>query len=123
MLKQMLIAGIGGFFGTCGRFAVNKLCTLFWLAPLPLATLIVNLGGCLLFGLFSGLAEKNNLITQTQSALLITGFCGGFTTFSTFSGELFNMGAKGQWSLSALYLFTSIVAGIAMVWLGRIICK
>ena len=117
----MLIAGLGGFFGTCGRFAINKICTIFWHAPLPLATLIVNLGGCLLFGLFSGLAEKNNILTPAQSILLITGFCGGFTTFSTFAGELFNLGNKGFVGIGAVYLIVSIIAGVGCVWLGRIL--
>ena len=119
----MIIAGLGGFLGTCGRFAVNKCCALFWSLPFPLSTFIVNIVGCFLFGLFGGIFEKSNILTPAQSLLLITGFCGGFTTFSTFAGEVFSLGAKGEWSVSALYLLLSILAGVVMVWLGRLTVK
>ena len=123
MIKTMLLVGVGGFFGTCGRFAMYKLCDIFWHGAYPLGTFTVNIIGCLLFGLFSGIFEKSNMLSPTQSAMLITGFCGGFTTFSTFAGDICILGDKGQWGVSALYLAMSIILGIAMVWLGRYIAR
>ena len=119
MIRTMLLVGLGGFFGTCGRFAMYRLCALFWNAPFPLGTFAVNIIGCFLFGLFSGIFERSNLLSSTQSAMLITGFCGGFTTFSTFAGDICNLGGKGEWGVSAVYLALSVIVGIAMVWLGR----
>lgn len=123
MLKDMLIAGLGGFAGTCCRFLVNKLCGALWVIPFPVATMTVNVLGCLAFGIFSGFFEKQGLLSSVQAVLLITGFCGGFTTFSTFAGDICILGDKGQWGVSALYLALSIILGIAMVWLGRYIAR
>lgn len=119
MIRMMLMAGIGGFVGTCGRFLVGKLCTTMFHGSFPLGTFLVNIVGCFIIGLLFGLMERSNVLSTTQSALLITGFCGGFTTFSTFANDLFLMGSKGDWVGSAIYLILSIAVGIAMVWLGR----
>lgn len=119
MIKSMLLVGLGGFFGTCGRFAMYRLCGLIWSASFPLGTFAVNIIGCFLFGLLSGVTEKTNILSATQSAMLITGFCGGFTTFSTFAGDICNLGGKGEWGVSAFYLALSVILGICMVWLGR----
>ena len=123
MIKTMLLVGVGGFFGTCGRFAMYKLCDIFWHGAYPLGTFTVNIIGCLLFGLFSGIFEKSNMLSPTQSAMLITGFCGGFTTFSTFAGDICNLGTKCEWGISAAYLALSVILGIAMVWVGRAIAQ
>lgn len=119
MIKTMLLAGLGGFGGTCLRFLVNRLCSIWFAGTFPIATLTVNLAGCLAFGLFSGLAERGNLLTSSQVALLITGFCGGFTTFSTFAGDICNLGDKGEWTVSAVYLAASVILGILLVFTGR----
>lgn len=119
MIKSMLLVGLGGFLGTCARFATYRLCALFWQSPFPLGTFTVNIIGCFLFGLFSGFSERTSLLSPTQSAIIITGFCGGFTTFSTFAGDICNLGSKTDWGMSAFYLAISVIMGILMVFLGR----
>ena len=119
MFQTMLIAGAGGFVGTCCRFWVNKLSAIFSAGPFPWATFIVNIVGCFLFGAFLGWLEKNNCLTPNMRALLLVGFCGGFTTFSTFSDELFQMSSLNEWLWFAVYLILSVVLGILFVWLGR----
>lgn len=119
----MLIAGAGGFAGTCCRFLITKLCSIYLTVSFPLGTFIVNILGCLAFGLLSGMAEKGNLLSSSQSVLLIMGFCGGFTTFSTFAGDICNLGGKGEWGVSAVYLALSVIIGVCMVWLGRAIIR
>ena len=123
MIKMMLITGLGGFAGTCCRFLTYRLCALIWGGAFPAGTFIVNIAGCLIFGLLSGIGEKGNFLTPAQSALLITGFCGGFTTFSTFAGDICILGEKGDWGMSAFYLAASIIIGLAMVWLGRYLIR
>lgn len=123
MIKEILIAGCGGFAGTALRFVVGKWTSGFWSGPFPMGTFIVNIAGCLLIGLFLGLLENNRVVSAQANLLLITGFCGGFTTFSAFARELLDMGQKGDWTVMALYLTLSIVPGILCVWLGRALIR
>lgn len=121
MFRFLLLAGAGGFFGTCCRYIVNKLCESYAAGPFPVATFIVNLTGCFLFGLILGLLDKNRTLSPELYALLITGFCGGLTTFSTFSNELFRFSTLGEWLLFSVYLISSILLGLILVWFGKII--
>ena len=123
MFKAMLIAGIGGFAGTCLRFLTGKLAHYLCPSSFPWGTFAVNVAGSLLIGLLFGLAEKTNLISPAMNLLLITGFCGGFTTFSTFSDDLFLLLQQKQGLYVALYLAGSLVLGVLMVWLGRSLVK
>ena len=123
MYKTMLIAGLGGFLGTCGRFLIGKLSHYLFTSPYPYGTFIVNLVGCFLIGLFFGLAERTQLISSSMNVFLITGFCGGFTTLSSFSNDMFLQMQNKQWGYLLLYLSLSIVLGLVMVWLGRSLVK
>lgn len=115
----MLLAGVGGFVGTCCRFLIGKVCSSAFHGPFPFGTFLVNLIGCFLIGLLFGLLEKSNSLSSSEGVLLTTGFCGGFTTFSTFANEIRVLGEKGDWSLSILYLLASVILGILLVWVGR----
>jgi CrcB protein len=119
MIKAMIIAGIGGFLGTCGRFLTGKLAQMLFATSFPLGTMAVNLAGCLLIGVLYGLAERHQLINAQMSLLLITGFCGGFTTFSTFANDGLLLLQNRQWLHVLLYVVGSVVLGILCVWGGR----
>ena len=119
----MLIAGAGGFAGTCGRFLINRWSASLLPGAFPLGTFLVNLIGCFLFGLIFGLLERANLLTSSQNALLLTGFCGGFTTFSAFANDMLQLGDKGEWGSFALYLAGSVAGGLLLVWAGRAIIR
>ena len=80
MIKAMLIAGAGGFVG--------KWCAGMFHGSFPLGTFMVNIIGCFIIGLFFGLLEKAHVMTPDENILLITGFCGGFTTFSSFADDM-----------------------------------
>lgn len=123
MIKAMLIAGAGGFLGTCGRFLVSKLMHWMFASPFPYGTFAVNVIGCFLIGLFCGWAEKTHLISPQMNVFLITGFCGGFTTFSSFSNDMYLLMQNKQWIYFILYLGLSIVLGILMVIVGRSLVK
>jgi len=119
MFKAMIIAGLGGFIGTCLRFLTGKLCRAICDSAFPLGTFAVNVAGSLLIGILFGLAEKGNVISPAMNVFLITGFCGGFTTFSSFSDDMFLLLQQRQWLLFGLYAGLSFALGLAMVWLGR----
>ena len=119
MLKTMLIAGLGGFVGTCLRYLTGKLCHILMAGAFPLGTFVVNIVGSFIIGLLFGAAERTQSITPAVSALLITGFCGGFTTFSSFADDIYLLLQQRHWALGAVYVVLSLALGLAMVWAGR----
>lgn len=119
----MLIAGAGGFVGTCCRFLVGRWSSGLFHGSFPIGTFLVNIIGCFLIGIIFGLLEKTELLSPNQNVLLITGFCGGFTTFSAFANDMLALGSKGDWGTLALYLGTSVILGVLLVWVGRAIVR
>ena len=116
---NILVIAIGGGLGAVSRYLVSG-----WVQALsgggwPLGTLVVNVLGCFVIGLLSQLAESTGVFTPTTRALLFTGFLGGFTTYSTFSAEAYNLAADGAAFSATLYVGLHIVLGLAAVWLGR----
>ncbi len=123
MIKMMLIAGAGGFVGTCCRYLVTRWCAMMFSGSWPLGTFLVNVAGCFVFGVLLGLFEKTQTVSTTESLLLVTGFCGGFTTFSAFAGEVCLLGDKGQFVTSLVYLLASVTLGVIMVIAGRALIR
>lgn len=123
MLKMMLIAGVGGFLGTCTRFLIGKWSNVLFPGAFPMGTLLVNLIGCFIIGILFGLLERTNVITTGQNALLITGFCGGFTTFSSFANDMWVLGNRGDWLTFGLYLGASVAGGLLLVCAGRALIR
>lgn len=123
MLKMMLLAGVGGFVGTCLRYLTGRLCHLWALGGFPLGTFVVNVVGCFLIGALLGLAERENMITPAMNVMLVTGFCGGFTTFSSFADDAFLLLQHRNLAILALYVALSLILGVVMVWLGRMVVK
>jgi len=121
MLKPILIVGAGSFVGGTLRYLVSLL-----LKPgggFPVATFVVNSAGCLLIGLLYGLFTRFSDTSSQWCLLLTTGFCGGFTTFSTFANESLAMLQKGQYGLFAIYIGCSVIAGLLAVWIGYLIAR
>lgn len=123
MMKMMLLAGVGGFVGTCLRYLTGRLCHLWSLGGFPLGTFVVNVVGCFVIGALLGLAEQKNLLSPSMNVMLVTGFCGGFTTFSSFADDIFLLMQQRHWGIFILYTGLSLVLGIIMVWLGRAVVK
>ncbi|MCH5234286.1 MAG: fluoride efflux transporter CrcB [Muribaculaceae bacterium] len=123
MWKLLLLAGAGGFVGTCCRFLVNRLFLVIWNAPFPIATFTINVVGCFIFGVLSGILGRNDIIPAQFNALLLVGFCGGFTTFSTFSNEALNLGINGDTLISFFYIAGSVIVGLFAVWFGLAITR
>lgn len=119
MIKMMLLAGTGGFLGTCLRFLTGRLCAALGATLFPWATFVVNVVGSFAIGALFGAAERTQFITSAMNALLITGFCGGFTTFSSFSHDMLTLIEQHNYLYFVLYTVLSLVFGLAMVWAGR----
>lgn len=114
MLRQLLLVALGGAIGSALRYFTALLLARHYTGSIPLATLAVNLVGCFLIGLLIGLCSD----TSHLRLLFITGFCGGFTTFSTFTAESYSMFREGAYGLALLYIAGSVLIGLLALWLG-----
>lgn len=117
MIESMIIAGVGGFFGTACRYLAGIAGKKFFGDKYPAGTFFVNVVGCFIIGILAGLWTRHEMSAE-MNALLITGFCGGLTTFSSFSHDAFAMIQKGEWIKFILYVVPSVALGLLFVWLG-----
>ena len=118
-MKEILIVSIGSFFGGGMRYWISKMVQSSTLIAFPFGTMTVNVLGCLIIGFLSGLNwNGGGWMSPSTKLLLTTGFCGGFTTFSTFSSEVVQLLRSGQTALAAGYAVLSVTVGVACVALG-----
>jgi CrcB protein len=108
-MKVLLAIFIGGGFGSVSRYGISILGTKLFDTKFPVGTLLANLLSCIVLGLFVG-AFQDKVNAEELRALLILGFCGGFSTFSTFSLETLNLMKAGQYWMAALNVTISILA-------------
>ena len=123
MIKTILLVGIGGAIGSIFRYLTHWITTKYFQSSFPVSTLIVNVFGSLLIGLFIGYISKYFHDNQTLKYLLIVGFCGGFTTFSSFAVENYNLFQNNQQFMAYLYIITSIVLTVTAVGIGNYLSK
>jgi CrcB protein len=119
MVKLLLIAGTGGFLGTVARFLASRYFQNLFLTSFPLGTFVVNITGCLLIGIFYGISDRGNFLTPEWRMFLTVGFCGGFTTFSTFASENIALLKDGNFLYFALYSGLSVFLGLIATYLGN----
>lgn len=122
MLKTILLVGLGGGAGSIFRYLTSYWFGKYTTSSFPFATFIVNILGCLLIGLLIGFFMRNGQFNYDLRALLVVGFCGGYTTFSAFSLESLNLFQSNP-LLALIYILGSIVLGLAAVLLGMNIVK
>lgn len=121
-MKQALIVFIGGGFGSVARYLLSK-----WLnnleTAIPYGTLLSNVLGSLLMGVVLGYLSKNSNISETHTLLLATGFCGGFTTFSTFAYENHLFLKNGDYLSFLPYTLGSLILSFIAIFLGLYLAK
>lgn len=103
---------LGGAAGSVSRFVLGALVQRWSGAPFPIGTLVVNVTGCFLFGFLMRYALATSTLTPELRALLTTGFCAGYTTFSTFSYESVALLDSGQYGRAGLYIVLSVVLSL-----------
>lgn len=114
MIKSLLLVGTGGALGSIARYAVSMLFAHFAITG-HWATLLVNVVGSFLIGL------AIPLLSNGAHLIAVVGFCGGFTTFSTFSSQAVQLFQAGERVTAAVYVAASLVVSIAMVLLGMFV--
>lgn len=123
MLRTILLVGIGGFLGSIARYGVSHLVNRLVTNPFPFATFVVNIVGCFLIGLFFGLAQRGGWMAEHGWLVLATGFCGAFTTFSTFALENNALLQEQRITTSIIYTTLSIAIGIILCRIGINLAK
>jgi fluoride exporter len=121
-MQQLLMIFLGGGFGSICRYILSKLITEQFETAFPLGTLSVNIIGSFLIGAMLASIEKYQL-HSLWAYLLVTGFCGGFTTFSTFAYENYLQFRTGNYSAMFSYMFMSLLWGFSATWLGFFVVK
>lgn len=114
-----LFVGIGGFVGSVCRYLMGLL-PIETSQGFPVKTLLTNVIGAFVIGIIAAAAAKNSSLNPRMVLLLKTGFCGGFTTFSTFAYETGSMMEKCQTGLALLYVVLSAVLGVLAVFAGQL---
>ncbi|QKG78748.1 fluoride efflux transporter CrcB [Tenuifilum thalassicum] len=119
MFKSVLIVGLGGFIGSASRFLVSRYFQLQTLSDFPWGTFTVNIVGSLIIGLVYGLSERSNFLSPELRLFLAVGFCGGFTTFSSFANDMLLMLQGRELFHFIIYSGASFILGLVSVFIGR----
>lgn len=118
--KHAVVVAVGGGVGSFVRFAAGA-----WVvhqhpsAKFPWATLLVNWVGCLLIGVIYGWIADRTVLGVSLRYFLITGFLGGFTTFSAFGMETAYLFKRGELTMAWIYITASVAGGLCLVWLAE----
>lgn len=118
MIKGFMIAGLGSFIGGGLRFVISRWMQTGSTSAFPYGTLAVNILGCLLIGIFYALSERCTWLNPELKLFLTVGLCGGFTTFSTFINDHYQLFKASQLFSLSIYLSLSLVGGMAALCLG-----
>ena len=125
MNRSVLVIGLGGLLGSVSRYWVQQYFLRYVPVGFPLGTFLVNVSGCLLIGLLLGFFERHTAAPLAWRLFLTTGFCGGFTTFSTFAYESVTLARTHELLLLFAYAAGSVLVGMlaafAGLWLARFV--
>jgi CrcB protein len=123
-MEKLLWAGAGGFIGSSLRYALGGLLARLrsgW--TFPVETLVINVSGCVALGLLAGLTESRGVFTGGARVFLFIGVLGGFTTFSAFGYETFQLLRDGQWLPASWSVALQVVLGVGGVWAGHVLSR
>ncbi len=123
MVQKIVLLGLAGAVGTLTRYGVSGVVQRMAGISFPLGTFLVNLSGCLLFGLVFGLFEERIGLPGELRFLILTGFMGAYTTFSSYMFESVTLLQHGQWLAAALNIIGQTVAGVALTIAGLALGK
>lgn len=120
-MLMYLILGLGGALGTAGRFWVNGVVSRYF-PTFPMGTLVINFTASFAISFFATLTDPEGrfFVSPTYRAFFMTGLCGGYSTFSSFTLQTLNLAADGEWLYAGLNVFSSVTLGLLAVWLGYV---
>jgi len=121
MWLYTLIA-LGGALGSVTRFWLNGLISAQTGPEFPWGTLVINVTGSFLIGFFFTLTEPGGRVFASSNTrqFFMTGICGGYTTFSSFSLQTLTLAREGEWLRAGTYTTSSVVVCLVAVWLGHL---
>jgi CrcB protein len=122
-MNNILIVGIGGFLGAVARYAIAIWIGQKWGRSFPMGTFVINVSGSFLIGLLMVLFTERYLVNPQWRLLLVVGFLGAYTTFSTFEYETGSLLKDGEWMMASLNVVGSVVAGFVALKIGEVIAK
>ncbi len=122
-LRNGIIVGIGGFIGAIARYALAKLIGQAWGRSFPLGTFFINVSGSFLIGLLMTLFTEKYNFDPAWRLLLVVGFLGAYTTFSTFEYETGKLIKDSEWFFAAMNVVLSVVVGFIALKCGEVIAK
>ncbi len=122
-MRALLFVGIGGGLGSILRYMISLFVGKHIPIIFPLGTLLVNISGCFLIGVFYSIFARHADVSTDWRLLLITGICGGYTTFSTFSYDGLILLRQGSNLSFMLYVFSSVVIGLLATFAGVALFK
>ncbi len=114
---------MGGCIGSICRYLSQQFVQNHYPSSIPLGTMLVNISGCFIIGIIYALSDRGNLLSPELRIFLATGFCGGFTTFSSFAYENVTMVLDGEFFYTAVYLLISIIIGFGAAHAGILLVK
>lgn len=117
-MKEIVLIGVGGAAGSILRYIAGSAITRLGSFAFPWGTFVINVAGCLLIGVLMAWFRRNSLAEDTWKNLLSVGFCGGFTTFSSFAGENIRLLESGNVTVALAYIGASLFLGLLAVWIG-----
>jgi fluoride exporter len=123
MIRTLAIIGLGGGLGSIVRYLTGLYVSKLSSAQFPVGTFAANIVGCIVIGVIYGFSERYAWLSIEWRLFLATGFCGGYTTFSTFSYENLHLLQTNQYGLFAAYSISSFAIGLLAVWLGLSLVK
>jgi len=121
--RKLLLLALAGTAGTLARYYLSGAVQRLGGFEFPFGTWSVNIFGCFLFGLIWALAQERFLMSSETMAIILTGFMGAFTTFSTYVFESAQMIQDAQWSRAALNLLGQNVSGFIALYGGILLGK
>ncbi len=122
-MGKLLLIGLAGFIGTLSRYWLSGVVARRYGETFPMGTLLVNLIGCFMVGLLFYLLQERFLVNQTVRTVILIGFLGGFTTFSSFGLQTFTLLQDGEFGLAALNILGANVIGLVLVWAGYTLAR
>jgi len=117
----LLIIAFGGALGTVARYVLSTVVLRTTGTLFPLGTFVVNMVGCVVFGLIAGAAEQRVPLAPEMRRFLLVGVLGGFTTFSSYAFESFGLLRDGQFAWAAINVVGQVLGGLAGLWGGYVI--